>query len=333
MTVEEILARKRELLDARRTETDRFSLFFLNEELADLNARLRSLRRGTQAQGAVRGDPAMDRAQYLDWRSSERDGEMDAARAACLDTLRRSAEALTPRQRELFEAWRSGERVTALAERYGVDKSTVSRTLTRCKARLRAEAESRAGALRLPDGTALDLADAETARVVLSCLTSRQAVCLYLYYGEWLSLRECGELLSVDHAAVLRTVRRGLRAIRDTLRCGAFTLENADALGDLAYALYVEAGMPDELPEEPPKAAWARRRLKRGTPVRKAGPSAKRDVRASDVLPGRAPRRPPERPAGRLLALLYALRRSGPLYRYLTRLFERITKKKRGNRT
>ena len=48
---------------------------------------------------------------------------------------------------------------------------------------------------------------------VLSLLTPRQQLYLYLYYGEWLSLREIGRLLRVDHASVLRSIRCGLERL------------------------------------------------------------------------------------------------------------------------
>ena len=162
-----------------------------------------------------------------------------------------------------------------------------------------------------------DLADEDVARVLLSCLTGNQAVCLYLYYGEWLNLRECAELLGVDHTAVLRTVQRALRAIQTTLRCGEFTLDNTDALGDLAYALYVEAGMPDDVPPTP-------------SVNRKASLPAPCTVRTSDGLVSRrgAAHHSLGRPMSRLLSLLYELRAKGPLYRWLTRLFEKITKQR-----
>ena len=331
MTVDEILTRKRELLMQRREETDNFALFFLNEELRDLNAQLRSLRGAPRAQGRTNSGLTMDRERYLRWLSDERDGEMAEAHGVYLDAVKNSAAVLTARQRELFDRWQTGESVTALAERFGVDKSTVSRTLTRGKARLRREAETRARTLRLDGGAVFDLADTEVARVLLSCLTSHQAVCLYLYYGEWLNLRECAELLGVDHTAVLRTVQRALRAIQSTLRCGEFTLDNADALGDLAYALYVEAGMPADVEPEAAKTAWARRKLGHTAPVkRQASPPALCTVRTSDGLVSArgAAHRSLERPMSRLLTLLYALRARGPLYRWLTRLFEKITKKR-----
>ena len=338
MTIDEILARKRALLSRRLEETDSFALFFINEELRDLNARLRALRGAPRAQGKTNSNLTMDRERYLRWLSDERDDEMAEAHSVYLDAMKNSAAVLTQRQRELFDLWREGESVTALAKRFGVDKSTVSRTLTRGKARLRQEAEIRAKTLRMDSGAVFDLADAEVARVVLSCLTSHQAVCLYLYYGEWLNLRECGELLGVDHTAVLRTVQRALRAIQNTLRCGAFTLDNADALGELAYALYVEAGMPDDVPAEAKKAAWGRRKLGDRAPMkREASPSAPCTVRTSDGLASRrgAAHRSLERPMGRLLTLLYELRARGPLYRWLARLFEKITRKRlsRGRRS
>ena len=60
-----------------------------------------------------------------------------------------------------------------------------------------------------PGPLVVDLADGRVLEAVLSLLTPRQQLYLYLYYGEWLSLREIGRLLRVDHASVLRSIRCG----------------------------------------------------------------------------------------------------------------------------
>lgn len=338
MKADDILARKRELLEMRRAEEaraepDNMALFLLNEELADLNAQLRSLRSAPRAAGTTHSEQALDRAMYREWRTAERDDEMREARRAYFEALKGSAEVLTPRQAELFDLWQRGLGVTELAERYGVAPSTVSRTITRCKARMRAEAERLAKALRLEGGTVFDLADREAAKVILSCLTAKQAVCLYLYYGEWLNLRECGELLGVDHTAVLRTVRRALRAIRDTLRCDAFTLDNADALSELAYELYVEQGPPEIAPRA--EGAWGRKRLGyrardgRRRDARATAPPVLCTVRTSDgLVSGRGRAHDSlSRPMSRLLSLLLTLRQRVCVRDWLARLFGVWTKR------
>ena len=111
---------------------------------------------------------------------------------------------------------------------------------------------------------------------VLSLLTPRQQLYLYLYYGEWLSLREIGRLLRVDHASVLRSIRCGL-----------------ERLGTLAVGTRAEVRGLEELEErlmahfnqlEPPEEA----------------------LRPRHKAPARAPnpRRPPaERPPLRAMVL------------------------------
>ena len=59
----------------------------------------------------------------------------------------------------------------------------------------------------------MDLGEPEVLKAVLDRLTLRQQTYLYLYYGEWLSLREIGTLLGVDHASVLRSIRCGLKRL------------------------------------------------------------------------------------------------------------------------
>ena len=324
--------RREELEAQERGEGDNFNLFFLNEELADLNAQLRSLRGGYRAGGHTNSQLTMDRGQYMDWLAADRDDEMHEAHQTYIDAVKNSAAVLTERQKEIFDLWQDGMNVTQLAERFGVDKSTVSRTLTRAKARMKREAEHLAKQLRLESMTVLDLSDRDVAKVILSCLTSHQAVCIYLYYGEWLNLRDCGELLGVDHTAVLRTVQRGLCAIQSTLRCGAFTLDNADALSELAYELYVEQGPPGEFKPlaEKQRKLWARRKLGYMVPKRtKQAVPALCTVRTSDGLMSESGKAHNSlaRPMSRLLTLLFELRRRGPLFAWLRKLFQKITKK------
>ena len=88
MTIDEILARKRALLSRRREETDSFALFFINEELRDLNARLRALRGAPRAQGKTNSNLTMDRERYLRWLSDERDDEMAEAHSVYLDAMK-----------------------------------------------------------------------------------------------------------------------------------------------------------------------------------------------------------------------------------------------------
>ena len=326
--------RREELEAQERGEGDNFNLFFLNEELADLNAQLRSLRGAPRSGGHTNSGMSMDYAQYQDWLVADRDDEMHEAHQMYIDAVKNSAAVLTGRQNELFNLWQEGVSVTELAERFAVDKSTISRTLTRAKARMKREAERLAKQLRLESLTVFDLSDRDVAKVILSCLTSHQAVCIYLYYGEWLNLRDCGELLGIDHTAVLRTVQRGLSEIQTTLRCGAFTLDNADALSDLAYELYLEQGPPGEDKPFPGKRRklWARRKLGYAVPHKaKARPPTLCTVRTSDGLvsgSGQA-HKSLMRPMSKLLKLLFELRaKRGTLRNWLMKLFSKFTKRR-----
>ena len=341
MTIDEILARKRDVLAQRREELeaqergkgDNFTLFFLNEELSDLNAQLRALRGGPRSVGSTNSGLVMDRGVYLDWLAADRDDEMHEAHQTYIDAMKSSAYVLTERQKEIFELWQDGIRGKDIAAKLGVDDSTVSRTLKRGKARMREEAERLSRVQRLEGLKVFDLSDRDVAKVILSCLTSHQAVCVYLYYGEWLNLRDCGELLGIDHTAVLRTVQRGLSAIQSTLRCGTFTLDNADALSDLAYELYLEQGPPDEDKPLPlrKRKLWARRKLGHFVPKKTKEPSmALCTVRTSDGLVSMrgAQHRSLDRPMSRLLTLLFELRaKRGTLRNWLMKLFSKFTKK------
>ena len=145
MRIDDILERKRVLLTQRREEEaretpDEFALALVDEELRDLNAELRALRGAPRSGGKINSAMTMDRAQYEQWRISEQNEETHDARRVYFETLEGGADALTERQREVFEAWRDGASIKEIAARFGIDRSTVSRTLARAKARMREEA-------------------------------------------------------------------------------------------------------------------------------------------------------------------------------------------------
>ncbi|UQT49876.1 hypothetical protein M5E87_09565 [Flavonifractor plautii] len=92
----------------------------------------------------------------------------------------------------------------------------MSRTVGRGRAKIAREAKALYEVLQAQQGPGplvVDLADGRVLEAVLSLLTPRQQLYLYLYYGEWLSLREIGRLLRVDHASVLRSIRCGLERL------------------------------------------------------------------------------------------------------------------------
>lgn len=249
MTIDELRTRRRERLARKKEELelqaagrgDNFALFMVQEELMDVNAQLRTLMPGHRVGVRTTGSPwAPDRQQYIDWKREDQslNDEIEDGRRAMLQAVSRSLEILTPRQREILELRQSGMKMDTIAAKLGVTCSTVSRTLGRAKRSVREEAERAMQASSL--AARLDMADPATAKVILSALTAKQAAYLYLYYSEWLSLREISELTGTNHAAILRTIQRALRNIGSVLGYREAVLENIDALGDLAYQLYCE---------------------------------------------------------------------------------------------
>ena len=131
MTIDELRARKRELLARKRHELelqargegDNLALFMVREELGDVNDQLRALTAGRR-----REDTALD-------------GEIDEGRARLTAAAVHGLELLTPRQRELLELYLSGRNIPQIAGDLGVNKSTVSRSIAKAKKKLREEAE------------------------------------------------------------------------------------------------------------------------------------------------------------------------------------------------
>ena len=95
--------------------------------------------------------------------------------------------------------------------------------------------------------------------------------------------------------------------------------------------MYLEQGPPDEDKPFPPKKRklWARRRLGYIVPKKaKAKPPALCTVRTSDGLSSETGKAHNSliRPMSKLLTLLFDLRRRGPLFTWLRKLFHKITK-------
>ena len=324
----ELLAQKEEMLKAKAEgRGDNMALFILEEELLAINDHIRALdprRKRAPRSRVTNHSRAADYQQYRNWQRADGGDNREA-----LATMSRAVEDsdlyLTRKQQEVFDLWRSEMGVTAIAAHIGVDKSTVSRTLAAAKRSIREAVEAeelpvREGAVRL------DLSDGATANVVLSCITGKQAVYLYLYYGEGLSLREIAALVGVDHSAVSKALQRGLGAISKTLRYREVVLDNMEVLGDLAYELYREGFEPREVPGTLMKGpGWAGRAMGKKPKAERKRPSAPQPVTVT------AQRSRPEQ-AGKLLAELKEKAGAGRLWLWLAALFTNMTKSARRSR-
>lgn len=339
--IEELRERRKQLLRMReeerqlqeRGEGDDFNLFILNEELADINDRLKQIDprlRRKRRRGAVStcGDTVneksatatvnSDRKVYDDWLVSDREDNGETIRTMAR-VVSEADRYLKPRQLEAFALWRGGMAVSDVAQRMDVNKSTASRLIAAAKAAIRRELEARQ-LPQLGDKAVLDVSDATTASAVLSCLTGKQAVYLYLYYGEALTLRDIGQLLEVDHAAVSKGITRGLANVSEALHYRAAELENLEALGDVAYELFREDFTPPpDIEERVVKTTdWGRQALGKASREKRAKP-APRQVTVSARRSGDGELRS----AGKLMKELLATAGLTRLRRWLEALFGR----------
>ena len=204
MTIDELrtrkqflLARKREELDLQaQGKGDNFNLFMINEELLDVSAQLRALTPSCRVgpKRTTHSTYAADRQQFVDWVRQDTDEEPDDARAQMRKILCGGIASISGRQREILLLWSDGLRGKEIADRLGVDKTTVSRTLKRAKARVKRVSETRIAIDQLRDEDRLDMSDPEVSKLLMSVLTVHQAVCFYLYDAERLSVREVERL-------------------------------------------------------------------------------------------------------------------------------------------
>ncbi len=340
MTIEELRARKRELLARKRYELelqargegDNLALFMVREELGDVNDQLRTLTAGRRQRGGqtAAADYTKDCQQYLDWRREDTalDGEIGEGRARLAAAAVHGLDLLTPRQREMIKLYLDGRSGKEIAALLCVNKSTVSRSLAKAKKKLREEAERAMTETRLRGEKALvDLANPEALRAVMLAMTPKQTVYFYLYYSECLSLREIGELTGTDHAAISRTLRRALRNVSTLLGGQDAILEHPEALDELAYQAYCELGDHPELVPEGIHIPHA------------ALPPKQRGTRAKGRIPLPAEisirvrgkrRRKRGKPPGKLLSVLLERRDARPggsVFQWLTAVFEACRRK------
>lgn len=268
MTSDELRERKRELMARKKYELelqeqgkgDNFALFMVNEELLDVNAKLRAL--APAGKGAKFGRKGRtrntdfdsrfnsgDRQQFIDWARRDDEDAASGARAELRRMLRDGLDSVSKRQREMLLLYADGLKVTEIAQRLGVHKSTVSRTLIRAKKIIARVTEAQQEIERLRDGNQLDMSDPEVAKLLMGTLTAHQAVCFYLYYSEWLSIRQIGQLLHIHHSTICRTIQRAVTRINDVLGDAVEVLDDIEGLDEVVFAIYCDlSGQYDELP-------------------------------------------------------------------------------------
>ncbi len=190
------------------------------------------------------------------WTDLDIDPDDEDKKARLMRCLKRGKAACSPRQQEMLDLFLQGKSMPEIAKAIGVDRATVWKTLKRAKRTINEiegamRNEERAKALGV-----IDFSSREVAEDILSSLTETQAVYLYLYYGEWLSLRDIGELLDKSHVSVCKGVHRAVKRIRekyndneDLMLCGVEDLE------PMLYEIYQQPDIEYLVPQRAKDAA------------------------------------------------------------------------------
>lgn len=181
-------------------------------------------------------------------------------KARLIRALKRGKAICSDRQQQMLELSMEGKRATEIAKILNVDKSTVSRTLSRAHQCIRDlaqfEEQNYKSGSDSEENSGIDLTDPETAKKLLGCLTERQSVYMYLYYGEWLTMENIGKLLNVDKSSICRTLERAAIRIQGcypaTAQCGVLDLS---AIGDVLWTLYQQQEIKSLVPEYAQEAA------------------------------------------------------------------------------
>ena len=242
----------------------RLELARVKEELVDCARRLKELMPSHKVRcrttwAGVDGWQ-WDRFQYQTWAELEGAGEQDGPTE--LDRMRLAVRlarerAETDKQGEYLAQGEGGKKAAQVAREAGRHRGTVSRTVGRGRTKIAKEAKALYEVLQAQQGPGplvVELADGRVREAVRSLLTPRQQLYLYLYYGEWLSLREIGRLLRVDHASVLRSIRCGLERL-GTLAVGTRAeVRGLEELEERLMAHFNQLEPPEEALRPRPKA-------------------------------------------------------------------------------
>lgn len=155
-----------------------------------------------------------------------------------LNRARKSRVMTSTQEAYMAELLDHGKRKSSIAAEHGKNRTTVSRTLARGRARLEQGVKAAYAVMRNQGEqnggvTVIDLAVPEVLEGILNILTKRQRLYLYFYYGEWMSLREIAVYFGLaSHSTVLRSIQAAL-----------------DKIGALAMGDQVELRGWDELEE------------------------------------------------------------------------------------
>ena len=174
----------------------RLELARVKEELVDCARRLKELMPSHKVRcrttwAGVDGW-RWDDLQYQTWAelesSEEQDGPTELDRMRLAVRLARER-AVTDKQGEYLAQVEGGKKAAQVAREAGRHRGTVSRTVGRGRTKIAKEAKALYEVLQAQQGPGplvVDLADGRVLEAVLSLLTPRQQLYLYLYYGEWL---------------------------------------------------------------------------------------------------------------------------------------------------
>ena len=248
------LQAKLEGVQGREARAIRLELARIGEDLVDCSRLLRELMprhkisRGRTWSGLEGWQ--WDKFQYQTWaelesaEDPEGPTEQDKMRLA----VRAARSGISPVQEAYLAGTNGGRRQAQVAREAGRNRSTVCRTLQRGQKRIAEDARVLYQLLGRQEGGPLvvDLGEPEVLKAVLDRLTPRQQTYLYLYYGEWLSLREIGTLLGVDHASVLRSIRCGLHRLESLALGEQVEVRGLDQLEERLMAHFNDLPMEEE---------------------------------------------------------------------------------------
>lgn len=225
INIETLKHQRSELLEMRQRldKEDKINLYLINEELRDINSHIQALSQSFRKGKKHSYGFITNIQQYKNWFLDDSDNWEES-----FDKAEKSLSVLTKKQYQVFSMRKADRKEEDIATDLGVNVSTISRNLNR--AIRSAQIEFKRLSIGESDDGEIDLSNPVIAKNILSFLMPKQIVCLYLYYGLWLSLREIEEIMQVSYASIMQNICRGLSRIGFIFDNKRIVLKNFDKI-------------------------------------------------------------------------------------------------------
>lgn len=247
--IKQEISKKKNVISAmKEAGADDIAIEIVKEELRLLRRQLSILQKGNISGEKSRktnvGEGSFNRKRMENYTGNEYVDMIAAKEEELVDDEEAELKALektvTEKEAMYVMAYKELGTLRQVAARYGVNESTVCRSIK--KAGMKLEKKRKLEQLRkIIDGETIDMEEGLHRKYIAELLTGNQMLYFYLYYGEKISLRDIANARKVN----VSTVSRMLEAANSKLeKIGDVDFRNVKALGDYVLKKYagIDAG-------------------------------------------------------------------------------------------